>query len=77
MRPACWGSLNSNGARFFKAFRRRACPRHVPPPLLGSLAKGSIKCGQATWGIPAKWCHHRNLPHGTPGLQSCTSQNNL
>eukprot|EP00955_Chlamydomonas_euryale_P088343 364369-Chlamydomonas_euryale.AAC.8 len=23
------------------------------------------------------WCHYRNLPHGIPGLQSCTSQKSL
>eukprot|EP00955_Chlamydomonas_euryale_P029638 312252-Chlamydomonas_euryale.AAC.1 len=39
---ACWGFLISREQGFKKPSARPASPRHVPPPLLGSPAKGSI-----------------------------------
>eukprot|EP00955_Chlamydomonas_euryale_P081061 363518-Chlamydomonas_euryale.AAC.8 len=33
-----------------------------------SVWPGNLRTARETW------CHHRSLPHGTPGFQSCTSQ---
>eukprot|EP00955_Chlamydomonas_euryale_P102297 365410-Chlamydomonas_euryale.AAC.5 len=47
IRPTRWGFLMQGSEVYISPPARPAFPRHVSPPLLQSLAKGSISCSHA------------------------------
>eukprot|EP00955_Chlamydomonas_euryale_P026440 278984-Chlamydomonas_euryale.AAC.2 len=77
IRPACWGFLNSDGAKVFDS---------VPP---GLPVQGTFRCRCSDLWPRDQFSLARQLEevlkngatagtfHGPPGLQSCTSQRNL